>query len=461
MVSERSANYHTGSVAVCNEAWFIWCKCSIYKEFVIQEPLIFIFWENIYLIWELFVVLMLSLLNKTRFNMIKTAFTLFPMFVCLFWLTMFVLDKRRAKLVRIFLVVFFGTTFLLYLSHALFFNYEVDLYVFFDPIYTFATLAVYPLYFLYIVHLTREVHFRSVYLLLVVPALLLGGSKAALYLLMGTDEASNFVQQVLYRENGAITLSVYGDIQLFIHKLIPFVFALQLVIITLAGSRLIMQFDDKVRNYYADTEGKELRLTRLLFVIFAFLSVVSIIANVVGRAFFLPEEWLILPSVVFSVLLFAVGYIGYQQRFTAMDMLKDKNAPTYEEDLFEELEPEFVYSTKQQAELKRKLHVLVNEEKIYTRKDLRIVDLSRSLNTNRTYVSRMINQEYGKSFSELINYYRFQEAKSMLLAPEFSFLSISEIAFRAGFPSESSFYRVFKKETGMSPGDWRKVNGVL
>ncbi len=390
--------------------------------------------------------------------MIKTAFTLLPMFVSLFWLIMFLIDLRRTMSIRITLVVFFSTTFLLYFAHALFFNFEYQLYLYFDSVYKLTHLAVYPLYFMYVIFLTRETTFRPAYFLLLLPAFILSGTTAFLYFMMGNEESLLFVRQIIYGEGTVQLLSGYGEAQLFVHRLVPVVFTVQLLILTLIGSRMIVQFDEKVRNYYADTEGKNLLWTRRLFLAFAFISLFSIVVNVLGRTFFLPYESIIAPAFIFSALLFAVGHIGYYQRFTAVDLQYEKNAPSYEEELFEENDVEYVYTSTQSAELKNKLQALLTEEKIYIRKDLRVVDLSRSLNTNRTYISRMINQEYGKSFSELINNLRFEEAKRMLLLSEFSLLSISEIAQRAGFPSESSFYRIFKKETGLAPGDWRKVN---
>lgn len=392
--------------------------------------------------------------------MIKTAFTLLPMFVSLFWLVMVLIDTQRAKPIRLILSVFFSITFLLYLSHAFYFNFEYQNYLHFDAVYKFANIAVFPLYLLYIVYLTREVNFRPVYLLLFVPAFLVSSTTQILYLFMGDEEALSFIRQVVYREGPVIQLSPYGSIQLFVHRIIPIVFTLQLVGVSVVGSRLLVQFDEKVRNYYADTEGRDMMWTRRLFLTFVVVAVFSIIANGLGRTFFLPFDMIVVPSVVFSVLLFAVGYSSYDQRFTVHNLHSDSNAPTFEEDLFDENDVEFVYTTPQLIELKRKFQSLLEDEKIFTRKDLRAVDVSKLLNTNRTYVSRLINQEYGKTFSELINHFRFEEAKRILLLSENSFPGMAEIANRAGFPSESSFYRVFKKETGMSPGDWRKSKNV-
>ena len=147
--------------------------------------------------------------------MLKTAFTMLPMFVSLFWLLMFVVDKDRNKFIRFILVVFFGVAFLLYASHALYFNYEITSYLYFDPIYNFATIAVYPLYFLYVVYLTHETRFRYKYFFLLLPALFMGLASAVLYGIMGLEESNYFVRQVLYHEGIPENLSTAGKFQLF------------------------------------------------------------------------------------------------------------------------------------------------------------------------------------------------------------------------------------------------------
>lgn len=394
-------------------------------------------------------------------NMLKTAFTMLPMFISLFWFLMFIAENNRNKSIRVILVAFFGVAFLLYTSHALFFNYEIDTYLYFDAVYNFATIAVYPIYFLYVIYLTRETSFHLKYILLLLPAVLLGATTAVLYGFMGTDESKYFIRQVLYHEGNPDNLSVAGKLQLIRYRSVPVIFTAQLVVIILAGSQFIINFDERVKNFYSNTEGKELRWTRLLFITFAIFSVFSMAANVLGRTFFLPEEWLVIPSLIFSVLIFVVGYVSYNQRFTAMDIRQDEDVLSSAEVSFDDSDPDYLLSVSQNSDLKNRLRILLEEDKIYTQKDLRVVDVSIRLHTNRTYISRLINQEYGKSFSDLINHYRFEEAKMMLISPGYSLLSIGEIANKAGFPSESSFYRVFKKETGMAPGDWRKVNNRI
>ena len=77
------------------------------------------------------------------------------------------------------------------------------------------------------------------------------------------------------------------------------------------------------------------------------------------------------------------------------------------------------------------------------------------MGSNRTYVSQWFNRECGQTFSDYINTWRIEEAKSLLLAAEAA-PSLSEIAEEAGFSSESAFFRNFYARTGLSPLAWLK-----
>jgi AraC-like DNA-binding protein len=63
-----------------------------------------------------------------------------------------------------------------------------------------------------------------------------------------------------------------------------------------------------------------------------------------------------------------------------------------------------------------------------------------------------------KNFMDLLNNYRIEEAKEMLLKPGKNDRSILEIAFEVGFNSKEVFNRCFKKYTGMTPSEFKKMN---
>jgi AraC-like DNA-binding protein len=99
-----------------------------------------------------------------------------------------------------------------------------------------------------------------------------------------------------------------------------------------------------------------------------------------------------------------------------------------------------------------RLDKLLDEVKIFTRSDLTIEKLAQRLSTNRTYLSQIINEMYGKSYSNLINEYRVKEAMNLLSDPEIGRrYSIDAIAKDSGFNSISNFNIVFKKFSGVTP----------
>ncbi len=93
--------------------------------------------------------------------------------------------------------------------------------------------------------------------------------------------------------------------------------------------------------------------------------------------------------------------------------------------------------------------------KIYTDSDLTLNKMAETINSNRTYLSKAINDHYQLSFSQLIHRYRIEEAKSMLTQQEYDHYSIEGIANSVGYKSTSNFNAVFKNQTGITPSYFR------
>lgn len=93
----------------------------------------------------------------------------------------------------------------------------------------------------------------------------------------------------------------------------------------------------------------------------------------------------------------------------------------------------------------------VEREDYYTRSDASLKDLSKSLNSNVNYISKVINHKTGKNFNEFINSYRIELSKSRLLDKAFEHLTIEAIGNSVGFKSKSAFYKAFKQFTNDSP----------
>jgi AraC-like DNA-binding protein/cupin superfamily acireductone dioxygenase involved in methionine salvage len=71
------------------------------------------------------------------------------------------------------------------------------------------------------------------------------------------------------------------------------------------------------------------------------------------------------------------------------------------------------------------------------------------------YLSRIFRKETGFTFVEYLNSLRIREAQQLLKESQ---LNVSEIAEKVGYESQTHFGRVFKKITGMSPLQFRKMD---
>jgi AraC-like DNA-binding protein len=69
------------------------------------------------------------------------------------------------------------------------------------------------------------------------------------------------------------------------------------------------------------------------------------------------------------------------------------------------------------------------------------------------YLSDLLKQETGKTALELIHLHVISEAKNMLVSGE---QNVSEIAYQLGFENPPYFSRLFKKEVGLSPKEFKK-----
>lgn len=107
------------------------------------------------------------------------------------------------------------------------------------------------------------------------------------------------------------------------------------------------------------------------------------------------------------------------------------------------------------AELRKQM----TEEKHYLNPNLKLFDIANKANYPMNEISQVLNQHLDQSFPEFINKYRVEEVKKLMRDDEFRRFTLVAIAKQCGFNSKTSFYRIFKKETGQTPADYMKKYG--
>lgn len=119
-------------------------------------------------------------------------------------------------------------------------------------------------------------------------------------------------------------------------------------------------------------------------------------------------------------------------------------------------------------ELETKRQGLLNaleEQKLYTDPSLSLAGLANHLNYPINDLSSLINEGMKTNFTDLINQHRVQAFIKLSESPDSQKYSLLGLAEEAGFSSKASFYRIFKKETGMTPNSYLKAkneeNGAI
>jgi AraC-like DNA-binding protein len=74
----------------------------------------------------------------------------------------------------------------------------------------------------------------------------------------------------------------------------------------------------------------------------------------------------------------------------------------------------------------------------------------------RYQLSFILNDHLKSNFNDYINWYRIEEAKKILESSEAEDKTIGAIAIDVGFNSQTTFYKTFKKYTGITPHKYRK-----
>jgi AraC-like DNA-binding protein len=101
---------------------------------------------------------------------------------------------------------------------------------------------------------------------------------------------------------------------------------------------------------------------------------------------------------------------------------------------------------------------LLTQEKLYLNDSLTIADLSKECNETVSLISRAIHQYKGLNFNTYVNYKRVEYAQALLLQEES--WSIEYIGKKAGFKSNSAFYRAFHLQSNMTPRKFQQLNTV-
>lgn len=148
--------------------------------------------------------------------------------------------------------------------------------------------------------------------------------------------------------------------------------------------------------------------------------------------FFIVSTFVVL-SVVFNFYLL-------QQVYKPVSVFKKSSIPQYQDT-----------NTKQEEQLKM-LQSLLATERYYLNDELSLGQLAAYMDLKPSELTELIKYSPYENFYDLINSYRVEAVKKELIE---SNEQIIQLAYQNGFRSKSTFNKIFKEKTGMTPKAYR------
>jgi len=243
----------------------------------------------------------------------------------------------------------------------------------------------------------------------------------------------------------------------------PFLFLFFLILTAFSGTayfllaiRLFRKLDINIFNNYSYSADIDLDWLRKLVFVFGIVWTVLISVTVIHHVFHMFSmvfctDGLFLSLSVFVIL---IGYFGLKQKviFSSEDMIVAGNTTKIRTKYSGSrlTDPE----ARQYAE---KLTEYMMSSKPYLNPDLNLPQLATELGISIHYLSQVINEHFRLNFFDFVNRYRIEAFKERIADPRYRNFSLLGIAFECGFNSKSTFNRIFKQATGLTPSEYKKA----
>lgn len=184
-------------------------------------------------------------------------------------------------------------------------------------------------------------------------------------------------------------------------------------------------------------------------------------------------DYSIASCTVSLILCIVILIVGYVEIFVKMPMIQATSilhpieVITVPEPIHEStekrLEVDLSISKKfldNQSRLNEMFIDLMENKHLYTEKGLSLDDVAKAMQTNKTYISLLVNNVYKKSFPDYINSKRVEFAKQLLKETKGS-MKMEEIADKSGFQSTSQLARKVKEIEGLTLREWLTISNQI
>lgn len=276
-------------------------------------------------------------------------------------------------------------------------------------------------------------------MLFLIPALMLG-SQLTIFTMMGWDEANRFLygyfidpylDAVMLDDMTQQLADAYVNI---CQKIFNVVLGLEagLIFILLSWNAVL-----HYRNSESSVTSRQIMFADISWLV---INVIIIARLCLGEAFLYSHLYVkVFLSVMTALAIF---------RILCSEVVMGILESTYWKPAFNDSK----IAVKSMDSLRQSFEKMMVDDQLFKKPGITIEEVSKLLNTNRTYLGKLIKDSYSCTFRDYVNGKRIEEAKKLLLAqPD---IKLDAVAESVGYADASHFSKRFKEIEGESPKAW-------
>ena len=298
-----------------------------------------------------------------------------------------------------------------------------------------------PLLFMYISSLTIEnFKLKPILLLHLVPFLIVSVHRSAIH---------------------AVPVSSSSDLALnpnyIYNKVYYSLFILSLFVYWILSLKLILNHRKNIPFNFSNYSSAN-ALSWLIFVLslFLILFIADFSLSFMNKVLGLDIRRFSILSLNLTIFTYIMILFGINQSVIYKTIISTKKIKPLKKVNTDEIKNE--YSLLDKNQVKNLSEIVLNyleNNKPYLNPDYNMQMMVDDLNLSRQKLSYLINSGQHKNFYRFINEFRVNEVKEKLMDPDFRHYTVLAIGFDCGFNSKTSFNRIFKEETGLTPSEYR------
>ena len=333
-----------------------------------------------------------------------------------------------------------------------------------NVILQFSSLAVFPIICLYIRSCYEDYHISWVPYLSTLPSLILLLISIVLTSVIGIDRSGQLIEMI---HSGVVPRNLLSRLDkayiLFTFQIYFVTFFISLCISLIYVFAKLFTRKFKFKHIASFLRGEKSSFVAnvicLFFVIYFILWAVSVIfGSVICDTL---SVWSVVWSLTAAVVLFLIGYVttvpALPGGYINLDRLRHpfgamrQSTQEYLQGI--DSGPMAGVATSGYDKIMDSFKRYMIKERGYLNPSLTIEEIARVLNTNRTYVSKLVNLYFGMSFRDYLSSLRMDYAKQLMKdEPD---ASLDYIAVKSGFQSSTQFIRKFREVEGITPTVWK------